>query len=266
MNHLPLRDLDRLVGDPSPAFQKLLNHPCPDDYYDSVVPSSEAYKRINIPILTITGHYDGNQPGAMTYYRNHLKYGSSQATANHFLIIGPWDHAGTRTPSREFGGLKFGEACILDLNGLHKEWYDWTMKNGPQPEFLKKRVAYYVVGPGVECWKYADSLDSVTSERRVLYLHSAAGPMMSFIQVRLGHQGRPKKNRIIMFMILSIPDRASLSKRFSTAISTTKATCLAYSATVPTTLLTSDMRLTSSATAWFIIVSHLPGRRKSAVM
>ena len=32
------------------------------------------------------------------------------------------------------------------MNDLHRQWYDWTLKNGPKPEFLKKRVAYYVVG------------------------------------------------------------------------------------------------------------------------
>jgi len=69
-------------------------------------------------------------------------------------------------------GLRFGEASVLDLNKLHKEWYDWTMKGGVKPEFLKKRVAYYVVGPGAENWKYADSLDAIATETRTLYLRS----------------------------------------------------------------------------------------------
>jgi putative CocE/NonD family hydrolase len=66
--------------------------------------------------------------------------------------------------------LKFGEASMLDLNKLHKEWYDWTMKSGAKPEFLKKRVAYYVVG--AEEWKYADSLETISNATRVLYLNS----------------------------------------------------------------------------------------------
>jgi len=169
--HLPFRELDRLVGNPSPVFQKWLDHPTPDAYYDAMVPNEEQYKRLRMPILTITGDYDGDQPGAMTYYQRHMRYGAADVTANHYLIIGPWDHAGTRTPRAEVGGLKFGPASVLDLNDLHRQWYDWTMKSGPKPEFLKKRVAYYVTG--AEEWKYADTLESITKERRTLYLDSS---------------------------------------------------------------------------------------------
>jgi hypothetical protein len=61
-----------------------------------MVPKPEDYRRISIPILTITGDYDGDQAGAMTYYQRHMKDGSPDAIAKHYLIIGPWDHAGTR--------------------------------------------------------------------------------------------------------------------------------------------------------------------------
>jgi putative CocE/NonD family hydrolase len=170
--HLAFKEYDHIVGNPSAVFQKWLQHPVPDAYYDAMVPSPEQYKGIQFPILTITGHYDGDQPGAFTYYRRHMEYGTTEAKQNHFLIIGPWDHAGTRTPRREVGGLKFGEASVLDLNKLHTEWYDWVMKSGKKPEFLKKRVAYYVVGAGAENWKYADSLESISNEKRTLYLGS----------------------------------------------------------------------------------------------
>jgi len=170
--HLAFKEYDRLAGNPSAVFQKWLQHPVPDAYYDAMVPSPEQYKRIQVPILTITGHYDGDQPGAFTYYKRHMEYGTPEAKQNHFLIIGPWDHAGTRTPRRDVGGLKFGEASVLDLNKLHTEWYDWVMKNGKKPEFLKKRVAYYVVGAGAEDWKYADNLESISNHKRTLYLGS----------------------------------------------------------------------------------------------
>ncbi len=168
--HSAFEDYDKLLGNPSPVFQKWLQHPTPDAYYDAMVPSSEQYQRISVPILTITGHYDGDQPGAFTYYTRHMKYGTEQAKANHDLIIGPWDHPGTRTPKAEVGGLKFGPASVLDLNKLHTQWYDWVMKGGPKPEFLKKRVAYYVVG--AEEWKYADSLESISNALQTLYLTS----------------------------------------------------------------------------------------------
>lgn len=62
---------------------------------------------------------------------------------------------------------------MLDLNKLHTEWYDWTLKGGPKPEFLKQHVAYYVAG--AEEWKYAESLDSISNVTRRLYLNSTNG-------------------------------------------------------------------------------------------
>jgi uncharacterized protein len=186
--HLAFQDYDRIVGNPSPVFQKWIQHPLPDAYYDAMVPGPEQYKGIKVPILTITGHYDGDQLGALTYYQRHMRYGTAEAKQNHYLIIGPWDHAGTRTPKREVGGLKFGEASVLDLNKLHSEWYDWTMKGGTKPSFLKKRVAYYVVG--AEEWKYADSLESISNSSQVFYL-SSRGEAGSVFHSGALTEGRP---------------------------------------------------------------------------
>jgi putative CocE/NonD family hydrolase len=176
IKHLPFKELDAVAGNTTSQFQKWIAHPTPDTYWNAIAPTAADYQRISILILTITGHYDGDQAGAMTYYRRHMKYGTPESKANHYLIIGPWDHAGTRTPKREVGGITFGEASVLDLNRIHKEWYDWTMKDGKKPEFLKKRVAYYVPGAaGGETWKYADSLEAISPEPRKLYLSSHDG-------------------------------------------------------------------------------------------
>jgi putative CocE/NonD family hydrolase len=168
--HLAFETYDKLVGNPSATFQKWLQHPATDAFYDSLAPTPADYKKIDVPILTITGHYDGDQPGALTYYRRHMQYGTDAAKANHYLIIGPWDHAGTRTPKKELGGITFSDASVLDLNKLHTEWYDWTMKAGKKPEFLKKRIAYYVMG--ADEWKYADSLETLGNDKLTLYLGS----------------------------------------------------------------------------------------------
>jgi len=183
MAHLAFQDYDKLVGNTSTVFQKWMKHPIPEAYYDAMVPNAEQYKRMSVPILTITGHYDGDQPGAFTFYKRHMQYGTAEAKAKHYLIIGPWDHAGTRTPKAEVGGLKFGQASVLDLNKLHTEWYDWAMKGGAKPEFLKKRVAYYLVG--AEGWKYADSLESISNVTKTLYLGSNGEPGDVFRSGRL---------------------------------------------------------------------------------
>ncbi len=173
LNHLPFRDFDKIVGNHSTKFQTWFSHPTPDAYWDAFNPTDEQFARMNVPILTITGYYDGVQAGAMEFYKRHTQHASAPTRDQHYLVIGPWNHGGTRTPKLEVGGLKVGAASLLDMNKLLKEWYDWTLKDGKKPEFLKKRIAYYV--PGAEEWKYADALETIADSRRTLYLNSTAG-------------------------------------------------------------------------------------------
>ena len=177
LNHRPYRELDRIAtGKADPLFQTWFDHPTPGSpYWKAMVPTPEQYRRMDVPILSITGHYDEDQPGALTFYREHMRYGSPEGIAQHYLILGPWDHSGTRSPMREVGGLTFGPASLVNLDELHLQWYDWTMKGGPKPAFLKKRIAYYVAGEGAETWKYADHFDEIAGETRKLYLASEDG-------------------------------------------------------------------------------------------
>lgn len=177
--HLPFKSLDSFVGNPSVNFQRILKHPTADAYYDAMLPMREQFQRIALPILTITGQYDGDELGALTYYRDHLANASPQARAKHFLIIGPWDHAGTRTPTNEVAGVKFGPSAIVDLNDLHRQWYDWIMKGGPKPAFLKNQVGYYLLAPSNSGangeWKYAENFDTLVANPRKFYLNSKNG-------------------------------------------------------------------------------------------
>jgi uncharacterized protein len=171
--HLPFNTLDKIVGNMSTHFQTWMQHPIPDAYYDAMNPTESDYAKMQCPILTITGHYDGDQNGAMRFYKNHMKYGNPNCTKEHYLLIGPWDHGGTRHPQRHVAGLDFGEPSMINMDKLNKDWYDHGMKGKGVPEFLKKRVTYYVMGPNV--WKYADSLEDIPSTPKCVYLSSDNG-------------------------------------------------------------------------------------------
>ena len=168
--HQPFAQLDEIAGNTSTVFDEWLAHPWIDDYWRSYNPSDAQYAQIDLPILTITGHYDGDQAGAMTHYLRHMAHASQQARQRHYLIIGPWDHADTRSPDGKVGGLEFPDNSQLDLNALHKAWYDWTLKDGDRPEFLDNRVAVYVMGRNE--WRYAESLRGLTSDTLTLHLDS----------------------------------------------------------------------------------------------
>src|SRR5947208_3305813 len=178
--HIAFSTLDSLVvGNPLPSFQRILKHPTPDAYYDAMTPSVDQFKKIALPTLTITGQYDGDEMGAMMYYRDHIANAPADVRAKHFLVIGPWDHPGTRTPTDEVGGVKFGPGAVIDMNDLHRQWYDWTMKNGAKPAFLKNQVAYYLLAAGNSGangeWKYADNFETLTANPKTFYLESRNG-------------------------------------------------------------------------------------------
>lgn len=162
----PFNELEAFVGKTSRHFQEWIRHPrhhpywkrfafCPDDFrcFDDV------------PFLTIAGQYDESQRGSLYYLREHERHASAR---NHFAVIGAWDHAGTRTAERRVGGADFGEAASIDLNQLHLEWYDWVMKGGKRPTFLRDRIACYVTGSGE--WRYATSFNEIGTQKRTLYL------------------------------------------------------------------------------------------------
>ena len=175
VNHRPFKDWDTTVTNTNTVFSTWLSHPSYDNFWRSLTPTPEHYAKITIPILTITGAYDGDQLGALKYYRDHMKFGTEAGRRWHFLIIGPWDHVGTSHPYKDFGGLKFGDASLIDLDEIHAQWYRFASCTGTQPEFLKKRVAYYVAGPGAEEWRYSDSLEAIPVKTRRLYLSSLDG-------------------------------------------------------------------------------------------
>jgi putative CocE/NonD family hydrolase len=166
----PFRELDRQIWRQEPLFQTWTDHPEPDAYWDAYNPTIDDYSGIDIPVLTITGAYDDDQPGALEHYRLHRRHASGEAGARHHLVIGPWDHAGTARPRAAFGGLTFGAESLVDIFRLHLDWYRWVLSDGPRPAFLQKRVAYYVTGS--ERWRYVDRLSQATGSRKLLWLSS----------------------------------------------------------------------------------------------
>ena len=171
---LPFRQLDTFLGNSSSLFQEWISHPHRDAYWDSYNPTAEQYAKLALPILTITGIYDADQLGALAHYREHMRSASAAARAEHYLVIGPWDHSGTCAPKAEFGGIKVGPAGLLDLAELHAQWYAWRMRGAAKPAFLRKKVAYYVMG--AETWRYADTLEAVTARFDPLRLQVAHNP------------------------------------------------------------------------------------------
>ncbi|UCC39619.1 MAG: CocE/NonD family hydrolase [Candidatus Aminicenantes bacterium] len=173
--HIPFSKLAESVASNPRVFKRWISHPHFDEYWKSFTPTPEEFSQFNIPILSITGYFDGDQPGALQYYKEHMRYGNEEGKQKHYLVIGPWNHGGTRMNKEELGGIKFGPKAVVypDMIQIYVQWFDWLFKGKEKPEFLKKRVAYYVMNR--DKWKYTDDWEDVSDATETLYLSSRDG-------------------------------------------------------------------------------------------
>jgi len=169
----PFYKLADLAGSNRAAFLEELDHPGYDSFWAAFNPKATDYARIDIPILTITGYFDGDQPGALRYYREFMRYASTKAKQHFYLLMGPWDHPGTRHPQEKLGGLTFGKDSVLDIDQLHIDYFNWVLKGGKRPAILADRVNYYVMG--ADEWRHADSIKDLSDHSLRLYLSSPDG-------------------------------------------------------------------------------------------
>lgn len=171
IEHVPYYLLDQISGlGENKIFKTWLEHPYFDEYYESILPSQEEYARMNAAVLTVTGHFDDDQPGNLYYYDNFMKYGKPDVTEQCHIIIGPWNHGGTRHPSNRMGNLEFADNAVIDMNNIHLQWFDHTLKDAEKPEFLENKAAVYEMGS--DKWLYAESLDALEPKTKEFYLSS----------------------------------------------------------------------------------------------
>ena len=167
------RDLARIDGTPNPIFNRWLDHPSYDSYWQSAIPYQSEFARIDIPVLTTTGYYDSGQLGALYYFAQHHKY---LARANHYLVIGPYDHTGGQrgtisplgTTQNLLRGYELDSVAHIDIGELRYEWFDHVFKGKPRPALLKDKVNYQVMG--ANRWGNAPTLAAVAGDKLRFHL------------------------------------------------------------------------------------------------
>jgi putative CocE/NonD family hydrolase len=163
----PYREIDQVDGTPNPWLQRWLQHPSYDAYWQAMVPFQEDFARINIPVLTITGYYDDGQISALEYLNNHYTYNPN---ANHYLIIGPYDHFGSQRSRKEpvLREYAIDPVAQIDTPEITFEWLDYVLRGGKKPALLEDKINYQVMGANE--WKHAPSLAKMSNETLTLYL------------------------------------------------------------------------------------------------
>jgi putative CocE/NonD family hydrolase len=166
----PYWDLTHFYGRSNASFRLWLGHPSYDRYWQSMIPYRSDFGRINIPVLTTTGYFDSNQPGALYYLTEHYRF---DPAADHTLVIGPYDDVAMRRGAlKVLAGYDVDAAALIDLHQLRYQWFDYIFKGAAKPALLQDRINYQVMGANI--WEHAPSLAAMANGSLRLFLDPAA--------------------------------------------------------------------------------------------
>src|ERR1035441_3094999 len=92
----PFRELDDAIGIAQDdwwmtddrgqklSFMKMwLDHVGDEPFNLAAEPKAQDYARMDFPVLTATGYFDDDQPGALRYYRGHVNDAPAAAVSQH---------------------------------------------------------------------------------------------------------------------------------------------------------------------------------------
>jgi len=200
------RSLDSLAGQPNRIFQKWLQHPDYDGYWQSLVPSPAEYANLRIPILCTTGYFDGAQIGALEYAKQYYK---NNPNPNLYFVIGPYDHWGGQGGRAADTLMRYpiDSVAKISMRGLAFEWFDYVLKGTAKPEVLKDKFNYEVMDANE--WRHAPSLAAMSNDTLTLYLSDARnGDQYSLTTLQ------PKTNNSLK-QVVDFKDRTSQNNYYT---------------------------------------------------
>ncbi len=163
----PYRDLDRIAKKPSAIFQRWLEHPNYDLWWQKMIPFRDQFVRVNVPVLSVAGPSGSAEVGSMWYFSEHVRYNER---ADHTLVIGAYDDLAPI-------GFAVDPVARVDLRELRFQWFDHVFNAGPRPALLQDRVNYQMAGANE--WRHAASLEAMANGSAKLYLDGANRRLVS---------------------------------------------------------------------------------------
>ena len=163
VQHSDLRSLDTDTGRPMASWQHALDHDTYDGYWHSL--DINGYELIDIPVLHITGWFDGCAPGQLHHFAQMTRH--SPAGDRQSLVIGPWNHVGAVVTGLAAGGdLEIGAQGSVGLAEFWLPWFDRWLK-GETPERVAHNVTYFTLG--TNRWRTADKWPPSNFHEETLY-------------------------------------------------------------------------------------------------
>ena len=165
--HRPLDTADGALGRSIPLYRAIFDHPMFDDHWKRIQLGEADFETIDLPALTVTGWFDGDQAGALHYWRGMRTH--SPARDNQYLIIGPWTHAETYLGgNKKVGTLEFTPESAMDIQAERLRFFEDFLKSDAPAAPPIPRTRVYVTG--INEWREYDEYPPRTVEPTALYL------------------------------------------------------------------------------------------------
>ena len=164
--HLPLDEMQALLGRDAQFYRDWLAHPDYDEYWKSLS-VEEHFDKINIPVHTMGGFFDIFAQGTLRGYTGVSQHGGTrQARNGSHMVIGPWEHG----VSQQVGDMDWGAAAVVDTNALALRWFDYWLKGKDNGLDEEPPVKVFVMGRNA--WRFENEYPLKRTKYRSLYLHS----------------------------------------------------------------------------------------------
>jgi hypothetical protein len=177
-NGMAFNKLDSIHnGKADTIFQRWLQHPARDAFWQQMIPDRKRLAAIDIPILTTTGYFDADQRGAMYYYNMHNRYAGAKSS-QHYLMIGPFDHGGAQggRVKASMPPYTVDSAAMINQKQLVLEWFGYTLKGGPKPAFLKDRVSVFTMDENK--WHHFPSIERMNRDTLSFYMQRSSDTLL----------------------------------------------------------------------------------------
>lgn len=135
----------------------------------------DRYRKINVPMLHISGWYDccGEQP-IKVYQLTRELASDPVVRENQHLILGPWVHS---VGERKGGEVDFGETAAMDRDEISLWWFDRWLKGENNGVEKSARVRAFVMGENR--WREADDWPIPGTKFTRFYFHSKGSAQLS---------------------------------------------------------------------------------------
>ena len=165
--HLPLNEMQALVGRNAQFYDDWLAHPDYDDYWQPLN-IEERFESVRVPVHVMGGFFDIFAQGTLRGYAGmSTRGGTESARRGSQMVIGPWEHG----VSRSAGEVDWGEAALVDTNALALRWFDHWLKGMDNGLRQEPPVKIFVMGRNE--WRYEHEYPLDRTRYTPLYLDSA---------------------------------------------------------------------------------------------